>query len=155
MNVKILIAAITLILAACTAIYFWAEWEKARSRPFIDLPRAQVITPTSPPKQERDKTKEFWAFFWTDPTIGPPAADAPRPYKHLSDRELLRVIEAGELPHEELLQAHNEFYFRLPEEMREKLIRTEAELREKRARAAAAAKRIEEAFRQAPLPGTD
>lgn len=55
MNVKTLIAAITLILAACTAIYFWAEWEKARSRPFRDMPRAQVITPASPPKQETEK----------------------------------------------------------------------------------------------------
>ena len=116
-------------------------------RPFIDLPRAQVITPASPPKQE---TEKGFSYLWRDIDVDLPLEDAPRPFKHLGFKELLRATRT-QFTGEEALQLHYEVFFRMSKEQREDLRRSREEAR----RAAAAAKRIEEAFRQAPLPGTD
>ena len=131
MNRTTLIIAIGIIIAACTAIYFYTEWEKAQSRPFEVFVTAEEMPRTSTGKETaKPKRPDIWA----DHDLDFPPEGAPRPLKHLNALELHNFSLAPDLTDEELIQVQSEFFFRyVTKEKREDLRRGRAYAREQRA----------------------
>ena len=116
-------------------------------RPFIDMPGAQVVTPAKSPKQE---TQKGWSYLWRDIDVDLPPEDAPRPFKHLGFKELLKATRS-QFTGEEALQLHYEVFFRMSKEQREDLRRSREEARRARDKAII----IEEFHRLYPPSETD
>ena len=118
MNRTTLIIAIGIIIAVCTAIYFYAEWEKAQSRPFEVFVTAEEMPRTSTgegPAEPKRRT------LWNSIDVDFPPEGAPRPLKHLSALELYNatVRPPPHLSDEEVTQAQYELFFRRTKEERD------------------------------------
>ena len=111
MNRTTLIVAIGIIIAACTAIYFYAEWEKAQSRPFEVFVTAEEMPRTSTGKETAKPKRRT---LWDSIDVDFPPEGAPRPLKHLSALELYNatVRPPPHLSDEEVTQAQSELFFR-------------------------------------------
>ena len=89
-----------------------------------------TVTDDNRDAQPKRKRKTLWSSFDLDY----PPEGAPRPLKHLSNRELYNraVLQPEHLTDEEVMQAEIEVFFRRPKEEREEVRQQRIEMRAER-----------------------
>ena len=95
-------------------------------------PDDEVVAEEEPivaePTQPRRKT------IWNSLDIHYPPEGAPRPLKHLTNRELhdIGILQPAHLTDEDVIQAQYEIFFRMPKEMREDIRQQRIDMRAQR-----------------------
>ena len=123
-NKKTLIGAILLL-----ALIGGATWhlyvKHIRPKPFKSVVWVEEVVVPTPPAEKKSKRPPTWLNI--DGEL--PTADTPRPFKHLTDREL-HTYDTDALSDEDWLLLQNEVFFRMPKDWRDKQRKAIAEARE-------------------------